>query len=388
MKKKKVSKGKIEQFSVFRWFVKLLIPSVLTVLLAIFVLRSSLHSDKESVISYNEIGNIDYKVYLKENNYYPSEYLEKNMQYIANLINKVNIDFNYEMHSSQDMKYQYGYNIKANLVITDPNDNNKILYKKTNILVNDKKMNVVKNNFVINDEVSIDYNEYNNYVNAFKKEYALSVKSKIIITMEVTVDGENKLLKDKLSKKNNLSIAIPLSEQTIDISIDTSDINNSGVLEKTYLAQIKNPLVLGIGGFIAIISLYLSYICIYTIFSNMTSPNIYRVTIDKILKEYDRAIVTSNSIDSINVDEYKIIDVTSIEELLDAHDSTGQPILYAEVTPEEVSKFIVVADGILYRLVIDKKKLEDEEIKRIKNKNLKLQEQINIFKIFKGKDKK
>ena len=129
-------------------------------------------------------------------------------------------------------------------------------------------------------------------------------------------------------------------------------------------------------------------ICIYTIFSNMTSPNIYRVTIDKILKEYDRAIVTSNSIDSINVDEYKIIDVTSIEELLDAHDSTGQPILYAEVTPEEVSKFIVVADGILYRLVIDKKKLEDEEIKRIKNKNLKLQEQINIFKIFKGKDKK
>lgn len=388
MKKKKMKKGKDRHFSFIEWFLKLLIPSVLLVLLSIFILRSSLYSDKESVISYNEIGNIDYKVYLKENNYYPGEYLEKNMQYIANLVDKVNIDFNYEMHSSEKMNYNYVYNIKANLVITDPNDNNKILYKKTNVLVNDKAMKLVNNNFVINDNVSIDYDEYNNYVNAFKKEYALSVKSKLIITMEISVNGDNEVLKDKLNKKNNLGIAIPLSEQTIDISIDTSDINNAGMLEKNYMAQVKNPVVLGIGIFVALVSLYLSYICIYTIFSNMTTPNIYRITIDKILKEYDRAIVTSNSIDSINVDDYKIIDVASIEELLDAHDSTGQPILYAEVILDKVSKFIVIANGILYRFVVDKKQLEDEEMKRIKEKNSKLQEQINMFKIFGKKDRK
>ena len=48
---------------------------------------------EQKIINYTEKSNLDYKVYLKQNDFYDTEYLEKDMLYIASLIDKVNIEF-------------------------------------------------------------------------------------------------------------------------------------------------------------------------------------------------------------------------------------------------------------------------------------------------------
>ncbi len=378
-------KGDIKPFTMDRWLRYMMIPTVILLILTFFVFKGSLYTDSEAVVSYNEVGNVDYKVFLKDNSYYSDDYLGSGMQYIASIIDTVNTSFRYEMHSEEVMEYTYKYNINALLVITDPNDNNKILYKKSYPLVSDKENTILKNSFRIDEDVSIDYDEYNNYVNAFKKEYALSVKSRLIITMEVVVNGKSDVLKEDFNKTSKLVTSIPMSEQTINIGIDTSDIDNSGVLEKNYLSLIKKPVALILGIIVFILSLCLLYISLYTILCNRTKRDIYKSTIRGIMREYDRAIVSSKADLSIDFDKYNVIDVANILELLDAHDSTGQPILYSEVIPDKESIFVIVSGDILYKLVINRRELEDKEREDIRRRNKELEEKFGFINIFKKK---
>ena len=58
-------------------------------------------------IYYNEKSDLDYKVYLKENNYFQEKYLGKDRQYIAGLIDYISADFKYELNASNPFDYQY-----------------------------------------------------------------------------------------------------------------------------------------------------------------------------------------------------------------------------------------------------------------------------------------
>lgn len=369
----------VKPYTTKRWLFYMLIPTLIMLGLTVLVLKGSMYTKEESIIGYNEVGNIDYKVFLKENNYYKEQYLGKDMQYVASIIKNVVPTFTYEMHSEEKMEYTYNYKVSADLIISDPNDNNKVLYKRPSLLVKDTKEKVTGGSFRVDQEVSINYDEYNNYVNAFKKEYALSVNSKLVLTFNIDVTGKSPALKEDFKKSSKLVIAIPMSEQTINIGIDTSDINNSGTLERNYMSQIKKPVALVLGIIVGLLSLALLYIVIYNFLTNRSKTDVYKATIKSILREYDRAIVSSKTADTIDESKYNVIEVPRIEELLDAHDSTGKPILYNEDTENDISTFIIVSDEILYKYRVVKKELEEQEAKRIAAKNKAIEEQLSKF---------
>ena len=369
----------VKPYTTKRWLFYMLIPTLIMLGLTVLVLKGSMYTKEESIIGYNEVGNIDYKVFLKENNYYKEQYLGKDMQYVASIIKNVVPTFTYEMHSEEKMEYTYNYKVSADLIISDPNDNNKVLYKRPSLLVKDTKEKVTGGSFRVDQEVSINYDEYNNYVNSFKKEYALSVNSKLVLTFNIDVTGKSPALKEDFKKSSKLVIAIPMSEQTINIGIDTSDINNSGTLERNYMSQIKKPVALVLGIIVGLLSLALLYIVIYNFLTNRSKTDVYKATIKSILREYDRAIVSSKTADTIDESKYNVIEVPRIEELLDAHDSTGKPILYNEDTENDISTFIIVSDEILYKYRVVKKELEEKEEKRIAAKNKAVEEQLSKF---------
>ena len=369
----------VKPYTTKRWLFYMLIPTLIMLGLTVLVLKGSMYTKEESIIGYNEVGNIDYKVFLKENNYYKEQYLGKDMQYVASIIKNVVPTFTYEMHSEEKMEYTYNYKVSADLIISDPNDNNKVLYKRPSLLVKDTKEKVTGGSFRVDQEVSINYDEYNNYVNSFKKEYALSVNSKLVLTFNIDVTGKSPALKEDFKKSSKLVIAIPMSEQTINIGIDTSDINNSGTLERNYMSQIKKPVALVLGIIVGLLSLALLYIVIYNFLTNRSKTDVYKATIKSILREYDRAIVSSKTADTIDESKYNVIEVPRIEELLDAHDSTGKPILYNEDTENDISTFIIVSDEILYKYRVVKKELEEQEEKRIAAKNKAVEEQLSKF---------
>ena len=369
----------VKPYTTKRWLFYMLIPTLIMLGLTVLVLKGSMYTKEESIIGYNEVGKIDYKVFLKENNYYKEQYLGKDMQYVASIIKNVVPTFTYEMHSEEKMEYTYNYKVSADLIISDPNDNNKVLYKRPSLLVKDTKEKVTGGSFRVDQDVSINYDEYNNYVNAFKKEYALSVNSKLVLTFNIDVTGKSPALKEDFKKSSKLVIAIPMSEQTINIGIDTSDINNSGTLERNYMSQIKKPVALVLGIIVGLLSLALLYIVIYNFLTNRSKTDVYKATIKSILREYDRAIVSSKTADTIDESKYNVIEVPRIEELLDAHDSTGKPILYNEDTENNISTFIIVSDEILYKYRVVKKELEEQEEKRIAAKNKAVEEQLSKF---------
>ena len=369
----------VKPYTTKRWLFYMLIPTLIMLGLTVLVLKGSMYTKEESIIGYNEVGNIDYKVFLKENNYYKEQYLGKDMQYVASIIKNVVPTFTYEMHSEEKLEYTYNYKVSADLIISDPNDNNKVLYKRPSLLVKDTKEKVTGGSFRVDQEVSINYDEYNNYVNSFKKEYALSVNSKLVLTFNIDVTGKSPALKEDFKKSSKLVIAIPMSEQTINIGIATSDINNSGTIEKNYMSQIKKPVALVLGIIVGLLSLALLYIVIYNFLTNRSKTDVYKATIKSILREYDRAIVSSKTADTIDESKYNVIEVPRIEELLDAHDSTGKPILYNEDTENDISTFIIVSDEILYKYRVVKKELEEHEEKRIAAKNKAIEEQLSKF---------
>ena len=49
--------------------------------------------NESQYVSYDETSNIDYQVYYKENDFFYYMYLEADKQYIASLIDKINVEF-------------------------------------------------------------------------------------------------------------------------------------------------------------------------------------------------------------------------------------------------------------------------------------------------------
>lgn len=339
----------------------LLAATFFILFLGVFFINMSIDKNGNAAnVQYSENGNADYTVHLKDNTYYDTSYLNSGMQYIASLINTINTKFNYEIHSDKNVDFKYKYSITGNLQITDPSDSTKVLYTKTEKLLDEKTEEVNSNNFVINEDIIIDYGKYNNYVNAFKREYGLSVESKLILTMSIFVEGVSDVSSDNLNKNGTLQISIPLSEQTVDIAIDTASIKNSGYLSAGKGFVIKNYFLYIMGIIIIIVSIIFLFIAV-KLFKEFNSFNIYNNTVNRILKDYDRLIVNGQ----VTIDESKYSNIVipeTFEEMVDASQNLKSPILFYEVIKGEKCFFVITKDDTLYKYRLTRAYLEKKNL--------------------------
>ena len=83
--------------------------------LIISIIFFGIYSKRDEVyyVKYDEVSNLSYDVALKENKYYEEDFLEKDRQYIASLIDYINANFKYELDVKEDLEYQYKYKIIA-----------------------------------------------------------------------------------------------------------------------------------------------------------------------------------------------------------------------------------------------------------------------------------
>ena len=337
----------------------LIIFAIVINILSILLISKSIFINFQNVfVEYNELGNIDYKVYLKDNNYYNQKYLDKGMEYVASIISTVNPEFNYELHSTKNMDYTYKYKVIGNLIISKTNEKTP-LYNKEIVLLNEEEKRINSNNLIINENLIIDYEKYNDLVNSYKKDMGLSVDSKLIITMYIDVIGNYQDNSDKLIFSKDLQMSIPLSEQTILVNIDTQKIDNNGVLSTKSVFKINNLLLFSIGIVLLFLSILAFSIYLYS-FIKFKRKNIYKITLKKILNEYDRLIVNSVSIqEGLDENKYKkIVRLNKFSELVDAAINLNTNILFYEVIPDEESYFVIMDKDILYKFKLTKGYLE------------------------------
>ena len=324
-------------------------------LMDIYLYRNGYFEEKKVSLYYKESGpDVDYKVYLKDNNFFDKKYLTKadNKTFITSLIDYINVEYNYIIQFDNDVSGKYRYYIMAEL---EANKNNgEHSYWSKEYRITDEKnyeVNGVRE-YVIHNNVDVDYNKYNSILASFKKELNLNgssgvLKVYLVVNSELTGNEMSLPIDSKI-----LLIKLPLTELTIDASVETLPGDN--VKEISKLVDGGKTQIMKSIGYIYIGAVLVCVILLIYITKKKHYINRYESELKKILSTYDSIIVNIKKLPDLT--DYKIIDVLTFNELLDAHSEVRMPINYFR--DDIRSYFILLSDNTAWRYVMKRYKME------------------------------
>ena len=329
---------------------------LLFLIAGILLLKKSLFFETEKIVKYTEKSNLDYKVYLQPNEFYEQEYLGKDMLYVASLIDKIAVDFDYVFESEDKESIDFDYQIIGTVSINN-STGTKSYFKKSYILLDDKVVNMVNSDRQsIKETINVDYQYYNALANSFKNQYGVDAESKLTIYMVIgkkNTENSNFIL-DNIKTMN---IEIPLSERSVDIRLDYKEINETNNIVKKERITFKDLLPIILSGIFVIISIIMMIKAMNNISYFRVKKSEYDKYISKILKEYDRLIAESSTL--LSFEGKDIITITKFSELLDIHDNLQLPVMYYEVTKHEKCYLYINHENTIYMLEINKDNLNN-----------------------------
>ena len=221
---------------------------ILTILIAISFFFIYAERNKKYYVTYDEKSNIDYEVYLKENDFFDDNYLDKDKQYIASLIDYIGANFEYNLSlEEKDVDYKYSYRIEANVDVKSKSTSNS-LYNKTETLLDEKERSSSDRNVTINEFVKIDYNKYNNLIKKFIDVYSLDdVESTLTINMYVNVVGSCEDFEGNQTQESVMTLSIPLTTKTIAIDLVDDLINSENNVMQCKKIYTNNEIFIVLG---------------------------------------------------------------------------------------------------------------------------------------------
>ena len=341
-----------------RLFLSILSLCIFLVLGIIFIFMSLNFTEQKS-INYSEKSNLDYNVYLKENDFYDTEYIGKDMIYVASLIDKVRVDFKYNFMSDENINLDFNYKIIGKLSITDVSGKNSY-FEKDYVLLDNRSVSLNENNNQkINESIDIDYGYYNSIANRFKTSYGVYSSSNFTIYFVVDKDcsEDNSIFK----KSSLMSISIPLSERAVNITMDYKDIDTTSSLISESDIIIDNIIYIIMAIILIIASLVMTVKSIRLLRLIKGDKNKYDKYINRLLKEYDRLIVETSTQPIINGDN--VIKINKFQELLDVRDNLKLPIMYYNVTKHQKCYFYITHENKIYLNVIKAVDMDEKDIK-------------------------
>ena len=343
--------------------------ALIFVVTAMLVVQVTKEKTTQQNIVYTENSNINYKVYLKENDFFNTRYLEKDNQYIATLIDYVEGNFRYELEtdSKTNTDYRYSYKIVAETNVTDKT-NHKSLYKFDEDIIQEKvyKTNT-KSNLIINEPIKVDYNRYNDIVKRFVDTYDLE-NSNATVTINMYVN-----LLDDVNPNNNktnapaISLSIPLTTETMAIDIESNSVNENDITVCQNMNQEKylfGAVILAIFDVVLVIKL------IIFIKDTKDEKAVYNMRLRKIMSNYGSYIQKLNN--EFEFECYQILEIKSFEDLLQVKETINKPILMTEKLSAMETYFFIPCENNVYIY-----ELKAGNLRRDKGKRYKVKEEEN-----------
>ena len=341
---------------------------IYVVLLAVFFALSLLFArrtlTKEDIdpINYTEKETIDYKVYLKENDFYTEKYLGKDKAYIASLIDYIDLDLKYLFNIERLTTMNMNYKIMAELVIENANGSNRYFEKEYTILDSKNKQMKGINELEISENIKIGYDYYNELANRFRASYGVDTNSylKIYMLLDKKTDESLNYSIKETSKVNN--ITIPLSQRAIEIKINSSSNSSTKFVIPKPIVKVNIPYLAGEIICFLIAALALTKVVKYiAMMIKRTTP--YDKFVNKLLKDYDRLIIEINT--DIDFSKYNVITVNRFNELLDVRDNIKMPINYYNITKHEKGIFYIKNNDDIYLLTLKNIDLKSKKYNQI-----------------------
>lgn len=320
-------------------------------------------TDENVIMSYTSNGKFDYKVYLKPNEFINKEYLDAGEAYILDLIDHVNINSFYGFSSTEKTSVSGNNKITVKLVVNyrdsgDTNGNPELLSKEK--ILDEKIINFDSSSYNISGNYDLYLDEYLKILRDFQSQVKISVEGYVEVLSETKINGKigGASYNDSYSK----TLKIPLSSSVIKIEDSNAKEKTNKVYEGDLVKTNKKVM-----SFIVIGNI-ITFLILCVIAKNLftfSSKSEYEKLLGKILKTYDDIIVNTSNI--LEVENYKIIEITEFKEMLNLSRELLLPIMNYEVMKDEETWLYVIKDDILYRYVISSEKLEEEK-KKTKSK--------------------
>lgn len=332
-------------------YIYIIVCAICIFLSIIFFLASN--SKTVYSMNYQEKGDIQYKVYLKANDHYDELFLEEDMRYITDLIDYIDINYNYNLKTSNKFDIVNNNSMNANIIIKEKN---KILYKK-NISLEESETKKYKNdNIHITKNVKIDYQQYNDIVKQLLKEYNITKDVTNVLEVELSIINDYDIEKIPLltTDEKSIKLEIPLLENTIELSEKYHNINDNKTVKYSVNKEINNYILLGISILFLTISIVMFIILLISIKTNNFYKHQYKKLLKNILKKYDKNIVKVKDIPDLR--GFEVYDVVSFEELLDTSKIYNKPIMHMEIEKDRINLFFVEENNLIYQYLMRTRK--------------------------------
>ena len=316
-------------------------------------------SDSYVTLKYNEDNSINYKVYLKPNNYFDTQYLGENRTYITSIIDYIHINYLYNLNFSDDINGEYTYRIDA-IVYANKSDGDDYYWNKTYNLVEPKtlKLNNVKNIF-INEIVDVDYSKYNKVLEEFKKDYSIETDGVLKIQLVVESNATGNKYTDNIKVPSNLSLSIPLLEKAVEASIEKDAVSNDNTLTMIDpIAKKIKTLCFFLGLLIIILTLVL-IVRIFITRSINRQKHLYASTLKKFVDSHDSIIANVTNLPDIR--NLNLVNVSSFDELIDVYNEVRMPINFYENDEHTKAIFRIINDQMCWEYILDKREIEKKK---------------------------
>ena len=336
--------------------IKLAIESIVIIIISIIIIVTYFCLSKNEYNRYTEKAKVDYKVNLKENEFYEEDYLDEKNTIIASLIKDLEVEFKYNLNLEQDQDYTYSYKILAKTSVKESSRDNTI-YETTQELLSKEVQESNAKDLEIAEKVTIDYNEYNEKINKFINVYKLD-NTTSTLNLEMYVYVINKYDGEQINRDSKvMTLNIPLTTKTVDISINSNVIKDEGQILSERSEYDNLTYMLVIGSILLVIGVAIFIKFVKYVLETRSAEKMYEQELKRILFNYKSYIQKINN--EIDYNNYKIIQINTFNEILEMRDTMQSPILMYTEENEDRTKFMIMKDGILYLNVLGAKEIRN-----------------------------
>ena len=312
---------------------------------------------RDYTVGYKEDSKVDYKVFLKDNDFFDEKYLGLESKYIASLIKYINATFNYEISMDErNVDYRYSYRIDAIVDVTESKSSKPLYHKTTELKKVEEQTSNGKKNVVITENLDINYNTYNDLINQFVKVYGLDdLNSTLTISMHIDVVGSCESFESDSNNGSVISLVIPLTTKTVGIDIKNNLIEAS---DNVIVCNDSSPLTVIyaiIATLLVVLAAFFVHKLVKYVLITRTAETIYDIELKKILNYYHSYIQKiSNNVDvktdgeSLQIDnsskfkDCQFFKLEAFTDMLEIRDSLNAPILMSTNATNTATYFIIL----------------------------------------------
>ena len=299
---------------------------------------------EELIFSYATRNDSEYKVFLKSNNIIDLDYMGENETYITELVNNVEIDFEYSFLGNNETNLNYKYDVYAIVTIeykAGEKDSNRLWHKRYPIMSNEDKEKTL--NLRLSENIVIDYHDFDKQAKLFSQQLQLPINSYVDVYFDVYLEGEYD--DEKFDNRDEIKVQIPLNLSAFSITKDNTS-EYSGNVYKEILTDPEIDLELaGMGGLLFICSFF-SFIILFKKIFNIQQKTEYVINRDKILREFGDIII--EIVTPIDKEDLSVIEVKNFNEMVDLEEELRIPIMFYEDPVKEKGEFSLMHRNILY----------------------------------------